>query len=234
MLKHSFKHGRVLIAWAVCLITHHAVAQGHGDLAFSIAEGRVVTNAQKAVASFREVVVDSQTTLWVTSNPGFNAARGAFSPNASVTFFVDHPLMAWDGGRWSQDAAQDEQVRFFKDLESDGSVGGDQIVITADMDLPSDGLGFEIAKADADGRFHDHWWFDLSSHSAGVPTEGVYAFSLRFDSPGRLPSEPVWFAFNHNAISQDLIQAVASIPEPAVIGPLALLGLLLRHRKRPA
>jgi|GEM_PF-3850501 len=227
MFNESLNYFRVWVCLVFWQVAAGAAAQGHEDLTFSVQDGRIVTNTQKAVGSFVQIDINDESTLWITSNPGFNAGRGALEPNASVFFSIDHSLIAWGDQQWSMDAAQEEQIRFFKNFEADGSVQGDQVTIIPNMDLPVDGIGFEIAKADAAGRLHQHWWFDLADQNAGVPSEGIYAFSFRFSSPGLLPSEPVWFVFNNNAPSSQLLEAVALVPEPVAIGPLACLSLLL-------
>ncbi len=136
-----------------------------------------------------------------TSDPGWEAFPGTFSPDTWLGWNATHGLELWDGAGFNTSASEMLTISY-------GSGGPTFDVADSAAD------GFELACA-SDGSFHLHLNFLLSDAAGGFGQDGVYLLELEMYAIGEeLEScEPFWIVFNNNALEADHEAAIEWVEE---------------------
>ncbi len=155
---------RRLIVFTSALLATAATAQTHeGDIVITGERGVIETGfADAGTPVYGRRVFDTEfgkLPNW-TNDPGFDSPVDAFASRASLGFDVLAPVLAWDGGAFTDVA--DSQI-----LISKGPVS-----ITTP--LVGEQPGFVFGTASTTGKFHHHLAFELLAPAS----DGVYLLEM--------------------------------------------------------
>jgi hypothetical protein len=149
-----------------------------------------------------------------TSNPGFDAAPGTFSPGR-LGFMVLAGLSRWDPieSEWLDPLEVGERLRIsFITLE------------TIVDDQPEE--GFDLA-VQPDGGWHRHVNFDLRPDDDGVRLAGVYRVDFAmYSTMGIGESDPFTILFDYEAPESEVTAAIESMYEDDCPGDLDGNGMV--------
>jgi len=127
-----------------------------------------------------------------TSDPGYNAPSGAFSPGSRIGFNLREALARWD-----------DDAGAFVPLAGDGGDERLQVSFFTASATSGDGFvpGFDL-QVQPDGGHHVHLGMALlPPDGQSAPAPGVYLMELELYStdPDLATSAPYWFVFDHEA-----------------------------------
>ncbi|MHC5113797.1 MAG: hypothetical protein ACYTGP_05155 [Planctomycetota bacterium] len=122
-----------------------------------------------------------------TSDPGFDAPSGTFTPGSRIGFNVLDQLLTWNGAGFEPTAGETLTISFFS-LSVETGAG------------PVN--GFDIAVA-GDGAWHKHLGYTLEPF--GGAADGIYLLRLELysDEPGLASSAPFWKVFRNDEVPGD-------------------------------
>ena len=169
--------------------TTAAHAQHTGDLALTIVDGAIATNAFDGAATTPERVFAANFgdtgVARFTSNPGFEALPGTFAAGSRAGFPPRAGLRRFIDGGLAPVADEQLEIKF---LTLSSVVGSD---FTA---------GFDLA-VQSNGGWHRHLNFTLRSAGGKLPATGIYVVELELYSTDgvTMPSAPFWIVFNDGA-----------------------------------
>lgn len=147
--------------------------------------------------------------------PGFESAKGTFTPDTSIGFDLLGPLMVWTGASFAADPDLAMEVAKGPESRFTGGVGS---VVT----------GFALP-VDEDGDFHEHYDYSLHDLSRGDAIEGIFLLSMRLwstdDGVGR--STPYWIVFNQGIDDTIHDEAIDWVRDNIVPAPGAGIAALM-------
>lgn len=222
------------------------LASAHFDVQPYVSGGQIITGGTDDATGTHEPVVrvfgydfgEDPADPFFAQDPGFNAAAGSGLPGGSqLRFNVLSSLLYWNGtGSPAFTNPASESLTF--------SFGANSRTVTGTSGAQS---GFSLQTVNADGSVHRHLNSFLNgSDGNAVPASidgveapaGVYALAMQLTSSSTAvtASEPFYLVFN-NGLSEQLhdqaIDFVATtlVPEPALLGSVALLPWAGRRRR---
>ncbi len=202
-LRSRRSSARGLAAATALLAAPAALGQLHeGDVAIDDVDGAiaigVVEGGELTPENVFGVTFGDQGIPAFTSDPGYNAPAGTFSPGSRLGFNFRGALERWDGEAFSPllGGGLDERLRItFFTAEATSGEGF----------VP----GFDL-QVQPDGGYHTHLGMTLlPADGEPSPQPGVYLMELELYStdPDLAPSEPYWFVFGHEADPVELAEA---------------------------
>lgn len=142
-----------------------------------------------------------------TSNPGFQAAVGTFSSNATILYYrAVGELYSWNGSAWVNSVSDQEKISIFDALSTE-TIWRTSGVTNAEGPIE------QIA---SDGSFHHHRLYAISNSS--TPTAGAYLVDMEVYTTAGLngtvvdaASEPFRIAFNYQLDDAEFDTAIAAL-----------------------
>ena len=136
-----------------------------------------------------------------TSDPGWEAYPGTFSPDTWLGWNAMHGLGRWNGAGYDESLPEIMTISY-------GAGGPSFTVGDAAVN------GFELACA-VDGSFHLHLNFLLTDDNGGDAQPGIYLLELEMYALNTelAKSEPFWIVFNHGASEEDHEAAIEWVEE---------------------
>lgn len=193
----------LLAAIAACSFAPAALAQHAGDINLSIVDGAISTSAFDGAALSAERVFG--TTFGdtgvprFTSNPGFEALPGTFTPGSRTGFTPRTGLARFTGAGLEPVTVERLEIKFLTLV----SVVGPEPV-----------AGFDLA-VQSNGGWHRHLNYRLFAEGGKLPSSGIYVVEMEFYSTDgvTLPSEPFWLVLNDGASAGDFANALAWVAD---------------------
>lgn len=192
-----------------------AAAQHVGDIAVGVIDDAVTTgsiNPDQTIAWSDRLFLATLGSSDATSNPGFDAAPGAFPSGSRVGFNALAGLQVWDGEAFIPADGESMTISYFTFA-----------TVTVE-DEPMNGFDLNV---DPNGAWHRHFTFLLDpADGEPAPEAGVYLLQLELYAldPGLQPlyepSAPFFIVFDHDAPPADVGDAIAWIQD-AYIDPAA-------------
>jgi len=226
----------MLLAVLVCA---SALGQGHSDIEFGYANGKIDIELPPAgLIVFEGTFPDSGIFARRTSNPGFASERdpetmvGGIGPGDLIGYNVLDRLYYWSGTDFASPGSA--FITIENALEPDTTVSGSSGVQLAS--LTSSPFTNVIGAAAGNGDFHSHVNFELGPSSAAFGAYGL-VLSLSTDEPGIADSDRFGILFNYGLTEAQYESGVtafnnllnsSAVPEPStyLLVTLGAVGLL--------
>lgn len=188
-----------------------------GDVALTVVNGKITTNALVYGAELGEIIPNE------TDEPGYDSLAGTFPTGSAVGFRILDALRMWDGSDFDTIPVQTMGLTF-------SSLGPIVTPATADTIVP----GFTINVA-ANGSWHRHLIYTLNAPAS----DGIYLLKLELFSTSSLitDSDPFYIVFNQNDTELNHDAAIeyvesTAIPTPTSFALAAISSLALLNKKR--
>lgn len=205
----AFRRATPTAATIAALLLAAPAAAQHFDIGIAITDGAIETEAlgaKGATASrvFPATFGDTGVARF-TSNPGFDAAIGTFTPGTRVGFNALSGLRRFTGTSVESVTTERLEVKFLT------------LVTLIGTDAAS---GFDLA-VQSNGGYHRHLNFTLKPESGDLAASGIYVaeFELYATDGVTLPSAPFFVVFNDGRSVAEHDTAVAWVESNLVETP---------------
>jgi hypothetical protein len=192
---------RTLAFWIctlACLAARLAHAQHAGDVAVTVMDGVLRTNAFDDQGAMRPARLFTATlgdtgVPEFTADPGYEAAAGTFPTGTRIGWKAMSGLRRWNGASFEPTDAR-MQFRY----------------LTASFTVSSTAVtGFTLI-VQSDGGLHRHLNMTLSMADASTPPAGAYLAEMQlFTTSPAMSGETYWLLFNQS-LSEEAFAAIAT------------------------
>lgn len=197
-----------IAALAAGFIASAASAQHAGDINLSIQEGAIHTAALDGSTSipsrvFGATFGDTGVARF-TSNPGFEALPGTFTPGSRTGFTPRSGLARFTGAGLETVTVERLEIKFLTLVSVIGTTA-----------VP----GFDLA-VQSNGGWHRHLNFRLFAQGGKLPSSGIYVVEMELYSNDSvtLPSAPLWIVFNDGRSVAEHDAAIAWVADNLATG----------------